>query len=257
MTVFGVMADIHANIHALEAVLAVLRRAGVNGYVCAGDLVGYGAFPNECVERVAGLGAACVAGNHDLIAIDRLSGEGSGALAARSLEWTRGRLRADTREYLSGLPSRVVLEGGGMVAHGSFDDPRSYIHAGPDARRQLKRLEGQLPAARVLVLGHTHRAMAYARFGGARRIHPGRPISIARDGPDLLNPGSVGQSRERALRASCMVLDLERLEATFHVVPYDVESARAALLSEGLDGRSLQLVPSTPRRLVASLRARC
>ena len=67
---YGVLADIHGNLHALEAALPVLERAGVDRYICAGDLVGYGPFPNECVEAISNLGAVCVAGNHDLMALD-------------------------------------------------------------------------------------------------------------------------------------------------------------------------------------------
>src|SRR3954447_24462817 len=85
---FAVISDVHANLHALDAALAFLATQDVDGYLCAGDLVGYGPFPNECVRRVAALGGPCVAGNHDLIAIGRLSDERCIPLAQASLRWT-------------------------------------------------------------------------------------------------------------------------------------------------------------------------
>ena len=90
---YGVLADIHGNLHALRAALGALGREGVDRYLIAGDLVGYGPNPNECVELVAGLDAVCVAGNHDLIALDRLSDERCPELARQSLRWTRTRPR--------------------------------------------------------------------------------------------------------------------------------------------------------------------
>src|SRR6059036_2321500 len=109
---YAVLSDIHGNLAELEAALAYFRRVGVDGYLCAGDLVGYGPEPNECVTAVASLDAVCVAGNHDLIALGELSKERCIPLARRSLEWTRKALRGDVREYLAGLPRRARAEGG-------------------------------------------------------------------------------------------------------------------------------------------------
>src|SRR4051812_47570828 len=122
----GVVADIHANLHALEAVLAALGRAGVERYLCAGDLVGYGPRPNECVARVAGLDAVTVAGNHDLIALGRLDSSGLGPLPARTLEWTVDALDDASRRFLESLPLRASVDGV-VIAHGSLDDPSEYV----------------------------------------------------------------------------------------------------------------------------------
>src|SRR3954451_22574338 len=89
---FAVIADVHANRHALDAALAFLADQDVEVYLCAGDLVGYGPFPNECVRRVRDLPGVCVAGNHDLIALGRLSDERCVPLARASLRWTRAAL---------------------------------------------------------------------------------------------------------------------------------------------------------------------
>ena len=123
---YGVIADVHANAHALDAALAFLATQELDGYLCAGDLVGYGPLPNECVRRVLALPGRCVAGNHDLIALGRLSDERCIPLAQASLRWTRGVLEDDVRALLAGLPLGVTVDGIAL-RHGSIADPQEYV----------------------------------------------------------------------------------------------------------------------------------
>jgi predicted phosphodiesterase len=247
---YGVISDVHANLPALEAVLEALAGIGVDAYVCAGDLVGYGPQPNECVDAVQRLRVACVAGNHDLIARGALPEDRCERLARASLRWTRAALDAATREYLAALPRRLELPGGIVVAHGSLDDPQEYVLRPEQAAVQLRRLAALKPAARVVVLGHTHRAFASDGRAARRRRAP-RRVALDGAGPWLLNPGAVGQSREARIRARFMVLDLEAREATFHAVRYDVRRSRALLRRHGQPARSVHL---PPWRLKAVLR---
>lgn len=232
----GLISDIHANLHALDTALAALKREGVDGFLCMGDLVGYGPYPNECVERVAELGAPCVAGNHDLIALERLSEERCIPLAQQSLQWTRGVLRDDTRRYLAALPLRTEVGSEIVMAHGSLDDAQEYVTRPEQADRQLQQLAAEYPAARVLLLGHTHRQWSHA------------------SAPRLLNPGSVGQSRDRQARVRFALLDLERDEAQFFSVPYDVAACRDALRRQGLPPGSCHLAPSLWRACAGRVR---
>lgn len=253
---YGVLADIHANLHALRVALSTLERHGVDRYVCAGDLVGYGPSPNECVELVAGLDCVCVAGNHDLIALERLSVERCIPLAQDSLRWTRRVLGDDARAFLAALPDRAATADGVVVAHGSLRDPEEYTTRARQAREQLARVADELPGARVLVLGHTHRPWAYARAAGSL---PTRHTLALPDEVIHANPGSVGQSRELRARARCLLLDLDDSSATFLAPSYDVGACRAALRGSGLPERSCHMRPSLPalgrraiRRLVRS-----
>src|SRR4051794_15415919 len=219
---YGVIADIHANLHALEAVLAALDPERVDGWLCAGDLVGYGPRPNECVERVAGLpGLVAVAGNHDLMAIGGGGSEGLGALQARSVEWTAGALGADARAYLEGLAMQASSPDGVVVAHGSLDDPSEYVRDCEAAGAQLARV----PDAPALVLGHTH-----------------HPLECGR----VFNPGSVGQPRERRELARAMVLETADgvLSARRVAVRYDAKATRAELREAGLPPGACHLPPS-------------
>ena len=250
---YGVLADIHGNLHALEATLRLFEREEVDGYLCAGDLVGYGPFPNECVELVSSLKPLCVMGNHDLMALDRLSEDDCIPLAQTTMRWTRTVLSDASRDYLEGLPPRATLDGV-VVAHGSLEDSTYYVATAPEAARELDRLRSQEPHAEVLILGHTHRHAMFEQASGRLRAPGEAGVSLPRErGPFLLNPGSVGQARERRARARCMLLDLDRREATFHAVAYDMSGCLRALRDQGLPPNACHLPPSasqTARRLL-------
>jgi predicted phosphodiesterase len=245
---YGVLSDVHANLHALEAVRSLLEAESVDAYLCAGDLVGYGPLPNECVARVTALPGLCVAGNHDLIALGRLSADRCVPLARNSLAWTARRLSGDARAALAELP-RLGAAPGLVVAHGALDDPQRYIRTAADVAGQLGALGERFPAADVLVLGHTHEALAVGERRGELLRGAEGTVHLAESERHLLNPGSVGQSRDRRALARVLVLDLDRREATFRTVPYDVAGCRAALRRAGLPSWSCHVSPSFAARV--------
>jgi len=250
---YALLADVHGNLDALTAALrAVDEQGGVDAYLVAGDLVGYGPYPNECVAALAGLPATCVAGNHDLIALGLLSDDRCIQLARRSLRWTREVLGADERAFLESLPRRVAVEGGVVMAHGALDDPQEYTTTEPQAAAQLARIENE-DSAQVLVLGHTHRPLAFARR--ARWLPAGDVTPLPAGDAVLVNPGAVGQSRELRARARFAVLDLDAREIRFSAIPYDIGACRAALRGVGLSPQSCHLRPSVPRAAARALRA--
>jgi putative phosphoesterase len=211
---YGVVSDLHANLPALEAALAALESERVDRVVCAGDVVGYGPHPNECVARLEEEGIPSVAGNHDLIAIGRLGFERTDDLARRTLEWTRVALTEEARACLEGLPLRWSDEAL-TIAHGSIDDPEVYIRTDEQAAAQLAALDRD-PG--VLVLGHTHVPQKY-------RDDQGRL---------LINPGSVGQARERRRLARFAIFDTDAGAVTFRTARYDDARTRRALVDAGL-----------------------
>jgi predicted phosphodiesterase len=247
---YGVISDVHANLPALDAVLSRLGRIGVDACVCAGDLVGYGPQPNECVETIRRLGVPSVAGNHDLIAIGTLSDDRCERMARTSLRWTREALDDASREYLAQLPRHLELPGGVVVTHGSLDDPQEYVLNSDHAAAQLMRLARLHPEASILIVGHTHRA--FAGDAVAARLGRSGQGSVDLDGAGrwLFNPGAVGQSREALTRARFMVLDLERRQATFHAIRYDVRRTRALLRRERLPAASVHLPPWRAKNLL-------
>jgi len=238
---YAVIADIHANLHALEAVLSATEKADVDEYLVAGDLVGYGPFPNECVARVAELGASCVAGNHDLIALGALGDDRCIPLARTSLAWTRRVLGDAERAYLTALP-RTINRSSIVVTHGSLSSPEEYTARRDQAMSQLEGLRSSHPDARLLVVGHTHRPWACDELGRVWRVGGEGSVPLG-DVHVLVNPGAVGQSRELRVRARFGVVDTDG-SMSFGAVNYDVDACRRALAERGLSTRAPHLRPS-------------
>jgi len=248
----GLLSDVHANLFALRTAIARLRAEGVDAWVCAGDLVGYGPHPNECVETIAELEPTCVAGNHELMLLGALPDTRAGWLARHSIDWTRGVVRPDVRSYLSALP-RTAIAQSIFVAHGSPGDPQEYVRT----ERRAAELLGSLSIEQLLVLGHTHRPWLYAAGEGALSGAPGPAgMPLAADTRYLVNPGAVGQSRQRETvpLARFALIDLSRRQVRFFAEPYDVAATRAALRARRLPPDAVHVRPG--RVAAATRRAR-
>ncbi|MDT7776067.1 MAG: hypothetical protein QOC67_4991 [Pseudonocardiales bacterium] len=261
---YGLLTDIHANLPALRAAVRCLSARGVDRWLCAGDVVGYGPQPNECVAELAALDPVCVAGNHELVALGELSSDRCSRRARESLDWTRGALDADSRRYLAALP-RTARVPGLVLAHGSLADPEEYIRRPPQASAQLDRLAVEHPAAGVLVLGHTHRAWLYRHGSGDQpALGPDGSARLLAGHRYLVNPGSVGQSRQREPRPLARFALLELSDAgvggrvdpvgvQFFAVDYDYRAVRGALRGQRLPTDSMHVRPgrlaSVQRRL--------
>jgi predicted phosphodiesterase len=227
---YGVLADIHGNLPALEAVLNAVDAHRPDAILCVGDLVGYGAFPSECVDRIASLARGCVAGDHDLVAIGRQPEHLLDDLGAETSGWTKEALTEGARDYLSTLPLHLEL-GPVVLAHASLRDP--WRRVGPAAAEdELLGLGARRPDASILVLGHTHTPLAYCE--GVGSIPREDPVKLVPGRKYVLNPGAVGQSHESSPVARCLVLDLTDGSAIFLAVPYDAERYVAELRSSGL-----------------------
>jgi predicted phosphodiesterase len=233
----AVLSDIHANLVALDAVLDAL--GPVNAIWHLGDVVGYGPEPNAVVDRLRGLGAVGVRGNHDAAALGGPEIDWFNVDARRAMEWTRTAISPETHAWLAALPERLVIAPFTLV-HGSPRDPVwEYVTTTPVARVNLDALDTPYG-----LHGHTHVPFVFRADDG--RIDPLIPTagwSLALDvRPVLLNPGSVGQPRDGDPRASALVLDTERLSATWSRVAYDFAATQ----------RQMRLV-DLPTRLVERL----
>jgi putative phosphoesterase len=212
-----VLSDIHSNLDAFQAVLKDVPK--VDSIICAGDFIGYGAEPNEVVELARSKGMRAVLGNHDYGAIAQ-DKSGFNPIAAQALLWTSEKLRGNNTRYLRGLPEQLNLTLGEkrvFVVHGSPRDPL-FEYVFPDVSNQeLFQLTRDV-AADVVILGHTHAPM--------NRIIQGKLV---------VNPGSVGQPRDRDPRASYVILDIkEEVEVTQRRVQYDIEKTAEKIKSAGL-----------------------
>jgi len=227
----AVVSDVHGNLRALEAVLASADAAGVDEVWCLGDVVGYGARPNECCELVRARAAICLAGNHDLVVVGTLGLEEFSHDAADAAGWSRERLTEENRAYLAGLPS-IAQRDGVLLVHGSPRDPVwEYVLSGEAALAALAATDAPL-----VLVGHSHVALdlrlADARLEGGLAA-AGEEVGLD-TGRLLLNPGSVGQPRDGDPRAAWLLLDLDARRAAFERTEYDVAATQAEIREAGL-----------------------
>jgi predicted phosphodiesterase len=227
----AVISDIHANWHALEAVLADLDNERPDEVWCLGDLVGYGPQPNRCTTETSARSDICLAGNHDLGVIGKLELTDFSPDAATTARWTRDVLEDEPRRYLESLEPKGERHGVQMY-HGSPRDPVwEYVLSEPAARAAL-----QLATADIVLVGHSHIPIALrlaedTLAGGLAK--GGSDLDLA-GGRWLVNPGSVGQPRDGDARAAYLLLDLETRHAHFRRVPYDIAATQAEIREHGL-----------------------
>jgi predicted phosphodiesterase len=223
----AIVSDVHANRHAFEAVLDAVEAAGAEELWCLGDLVGYGAEPDACVELARRHAAVCLAGNHDLAACGTLPLGQFVRGAELSIEWTRGVIAPANAEWLATLEPQKLDEAVGLY-HASPRDPVwEYVLSPLQAELCLDRLEH-----RVACIGHSHMALQYSRFDGAiasgGTCRAGTELVLA-DGTWLLNPGSVGQPRDGGPLGAPLLLYTGDWTASFRRTEYDVAGAAAAI----------------------------
>jgi diadenosine tetraphosphatase ApaH/serine/threonine PP2A family protein phosphatase len=227
----AVVSDIHSNLHALEAVLAAIDAEAPDELWCLGDLVGYGARPNECCAAMAERAEVCLAGNHDLAVRGTIQLEEFGGEAAVAAGWTREVLGPEAQELLDRLEPSGTAHGVALY-HGSARDPIwEYVLSDASALATL-----ELARSPLVLVGHSHVALQIVRSGDELEgaVAPAG-TEIALDGVRaLLNPGSVGQPRDGDPRAAFLLLDLDAQRASFRRVEYDVEQTQREIRDAGL-----------------------
>lgn len=226
MALYGVLGDIHGNREALEAVLDALDRHGVEKLVCVGDLVGYNADPDACVEILRQRGALSIAGNHDLIGTRRLGFERCSNKAMHSLKRTRHAMSPSTAEYLRGLPTHLKLEHDILLTHGGVRDVQQYMTRPQHILENAAYLREDFPGARVCFFGHTHEQRVFEVQDGTvdELLERGnkREADLDRHRTYFINPGSVDASRKRAHKlAEAAILDSDARRVEFLRVPYE------------------------------------
>jgi diadenosine tetraphosphatase ApaH/serine/threonine PP2A family protein phosphatase len=226
----AVISDVHANYHALEAVLKEIDAARVDAVWCLGDTVGYGPRPNECCDLVRDRAGHCLVGNHDLVVLGELTVNEFNDEAAAAAIWTAEVLTPESRAFLASLKPFGKVEGVDLF-HASARDPVwEYVLTEEAARTTL-----ELSSAPLVLVGHSHIALAITEHDGRVDGGPARGGSkVSLDGRRLLNPGSVGQPRDGDPRAAWMLLGLEERFAEFRRVPYSIERTQAEMHERGL-----------------------
>ena len=224
----AVVSDVHANLHALEAVLAEVEQGGFDELWCLGDVVGYGPKPNECVALLEGRTAICLAGNHDLVVLGKISLATFGGEAGAAAAWTREVLDEPAREFLATLSPSAVTTGAELF-HGSPRDPVwDYVMSDEAAHGSF--LGSTAP---LVLVGHSHVALHF-REGAPGELAPEETAVELAPGRHILNPGSVGQPRDGDPRAAWLEVDISAGRATFRRTNYSVEQTQAEMRELGL-----------------------
>ena len=231
-----ILSDIHSNLQALRAVLRYARRRAIERYVFLGDLVGYGAHPNETLDLILQMEPRIVIrGNHDRACVTPGGDLGFSLPARTAVAWTRRQLTPEHVWFLEQLPTGPVTVGEAyQIAHGSPLDEDSYLL---HPREALQAFDGFRQP--VCFFGHTHLPEGYELDEAAGRLthltfEPGVLFQLRADCRYLINPGSVGQPRDRDPRLSFMAYDPVGRRVKLHRLEYDLAGAAKAIQAAGL-----------------------
>jgi predicted phosphodiesterase len=229
---FAIIADIHANLEALEVVLADAKAERCTHYACLGDVVGYNANPKECLDIVRSMGMPCVKGNHDEYCSMDINLDGFNPQAAEAVQWTRQQLTEEDRQWLRDL-KYLRLVANFTIVHATLDGPQrwGYVFDKLAAAASFTYQNTSL-----CFFGHTHVPVAFIRDSVVRggtyskfKIEPGRKYFI--------NVGSVGQSRDGVAKATYVVYDMQEGTVDLRRLDYDIPKTQAKIRAAGLPER--------------------
>ena len=229
---YAILADIHANLAALTAVLEDIKgKDGVDELWCLGDIVGYGPEPGECIKLLRQYNPVCVAGNHDLGAVGKLELSYFNPAAAEACQWTAEKLNPVDARYLEDLP-KTVQKGDFLLAHGSPMEPvMEYVMSTSVAEKNFSFFNSQF-----CLVGHTHVPMAFKQEEDSCTsiaLSPG--IGLVMHGHRMIiNPGAVGQPRDGDPRASYAIYDSEGHMLRLYRVEYDIRATQDKMMQAGL-----------------------
>ena len=223
----AVLADIHSNLEALEAVLGDLEgKGGGEDIWCLGDMVGYGPDPHACIKLLRERGALAIAGNHDWAAIGQMDLAAFNPAAAAAARWTTQNLTPEDVQYLRGLPTSLVRDDFTLV-HGSPREPLwEYLLTPEEGRASFSFF-----STRYCLVGHSHIPLVFPEEGGPLALPPVLKVGTKRL---IINPGAVGQPRDGDPRASYLLYRPEEGALYNYRVPYDIPSTQQKMQERGL-----------------------
>jgi predicted phosphodiesterase len=228
---YAIFADIHANLEALEAVLAACKGEGIDEYLCVGDIVGYAADPDECIEKLKTQGVISVAGNHDWAAVKLFSIEYFNPLARQAILWTHDILSMEHREFLENL-KLVFVNRDLTLVHGTLNYPKdfNYLSDGYLAEETFR-----IQKTPVCFVGHTHVPGVFIKdSNGTIHYRMDNLVAFEKTSSYIVNVGSVGQPRDANPKAAYCIYDSRKKQVSIRRVSYDIYSANDKILSAGL-----------------------
>jgi diadenosine tetraphosphatase ApaH/serine/threonine PP2A family protein phosphatase len=228
---YAILADIHSNLAAFEAVLTDADgRGGFDKIWCLGDVVGYGPDPNECIKRLRQFEPVCIAGNHDWAAIGKMDTSEFNPVAAAAAHWTSEQLTAEDRDYLLGLPL-TLREDDFTLAHGSPREPIwEYLLSTEAAQDNFAYFE-----TAYCLVGHSHIPLIFELAADKAVYREFTEANLKlKEKRMIINPGGVGQPRDGDPRASYAIYDAEAHTLRRYRVEYDIPATQRKMAEQGL-----------------------
>jgi predicted phosphodiesterase len=232
----AVLADVHANLPALEAVVEDMRAQGAESLWHLGDAVGYGAEPFACLQLLADLDAVIIAGNHEQAACDLAEAEGFNSAASQAIQWTHDALSPAVRQKICDLPVNSSPVPGVFLFHGLPGNAAGYLRTSQTAELVFDHLLDRDPRIRIAFFGHTHCPIIFTHLTGrpVRMFDPGQDLITASGRRYIINPGSVGQPRNGDPRSQYLLYDFEEGSILFRRIEYNIRAAQESILAAGL-----------------------
>lgn len=236
-----VISDIHSNLTALESVLS--HSGEIDAVCCLGDIVGYGPEPNECIQRVRSLpNLTCILGNHDAAVLKQIDSSAFNHEARQVIHWTQEKISEENLDFLRNLPERAFHDEV-TLAHGSPRQPVwEYLLDTHNATISFAYFETPF-----CFVGHTHLPVLYQLAEGDSHVRlkiPEPNTSITLNPRAIINPGSVGQPRDRDARASFAIFDPAAKSWEYNRIPYDIPQVQERMQAAGLPDRHIQRLSS-------------
>ncbi|MBI4559724.1 MAG: metallophosphoesterase family protein [Candidatus Hydrogenedentes bacterium] len=228
----AVIADLHANLEATQAIFKEIDQRKPDKIVCLGDLTGYNANPNEVVELVREREIPTVMGNHDAAVCGLEDPWFFRAAAKKAIEWQFEQLHEEHKRWLSNAPEQVRFNCTCLGVHGSPSSRDDYITDWLDAMRQLEFLDGR--EITICFFGHSHRPSLFSEKGSINNLTSCSVHQLRAGNRYFINPGAVGQPRDRDSRAAFGLFDTDKLTFEFCRVDYDIDACARKIVQSGL-----------------------
>lgn len=227
---YGIFSDVHSNLEAFESVIGALRREKIDTYICAGDIIGYGADPSHCIELTREFTSNVICGNHDWASVGLFDNSYFNPHAKEAVCWTAENLNEAEKDYLTDL--RVIHEERDfIVAHGSLDEPERF-HYVLDLHSALRNF--LILEKRICFIGHSHSPVIFSKSGDDVRYIKSFKVRLDKEASYIVNVGSVGQPRDNDPRACYSVYDADHNTIEIKRVSYDIKKAQDKILKAGL-----------------------
>lgn len=222
---FGIISDIHSNLEALQTALDVLEQENVEQIICLGDVIGYGASPKECLEILHERQIPTIRGNHERYVLGEVNDAVKGD-TMQVIEWTREQAGEKLLQFMENMPNKMLHESGFLITHGSPRNKDEYLIKLNSFITSLKFMEERHPEIKICFHGHTHVPSIWARGHIVQNVHEDKFVPLEKEKSYLINPGSVGQPRDKCPLSSFGILDIEQYSFQFFRREYDVKKSQ-------------------------------